>query len=283
MILRTPIGLGLARRAFPFVAMTAAAAVVLGACSAAGGGSPSPSGGSAAASKPLEGTNWTLTSYLGPGGTGVKVPAGIAATALFKEAAMTGNSGCNQYRGSYAVDGNKLTIGQTISTLMACGQAQMALEQAYLAVLPRVATFVISGDTLMLKTAEGVVGLEFAATPAPALTGTKWVATGINNGKGGVVSSVTGTDVTATFATDGSVSGSGGCNTYSGTYTTDGTKLSFGTLATTQMACGDAVNSQESAYFTALARVATYDFVGSNLELRAADGALQVSYQAAKP
>lgn len=283
MTFRAPTALGLARRAFPFVAMTAAAAVVLGACSAAGGGSASPSSGTATAPKPLEGTNWTLTSYLGPNGTGVKVPAGVAATALFKGAAMTGNSGCNQYRGSYTVDGNKLTIGQTLSTLMACEQAKMALEQAYLAVLPRVATFAISGDTLTLMTAEGVVGLEFAATPAPSLTGTTWVATGINNGKGGVVSTVAGTDVTATFAADGTVSGSGGCNTYSGTYTTDGTKLTFGTLATTQMACGDAINTQESAYFAALTRVATYDFAGGNLELRATDGALQVSYQAATP
>ena len=46
--------------------------------------------------------------------------------------------------------------------------------------------------------------------------------------------------------------GSGGCNDFNGTYTADGSKLTFGPLSSTKKACPDAVNTVEQAYLTAL-------------------------------
>ena len=76
---------------------------------------------------------------------------GVTVTAEFAAGKVTGNSGCNRYGGSYRVDGDKLTIGPEIaSTLMACVAGPTAVEQAYLARLPRVTSYAIRGTTLTL-------------------------------------------------------------------------------------------------------------------------------------
>ena len=70
------------------------------------------------------------------------------------------------------------------------------------------------------------------------LAGTSWIVTGYNNGKQAVTSVINGTTVTAKFGSDGNVSGSGGCNSYSASYTTNGKKtIKIGPAISTQMAC----------------------------------------------
>ena len=284
---QSSIAAGIARRALPFVALAAVAGLALAACTSAGASpsaSAAPSVEPGSASPPLEGTAWQLSDYVGPQGGTLPVPDAVAATATFTGGKVSGNAGCNQYNGAYTLDGDKITIGALAMTAMACPEPQMALEQAYAAALAKVATYAISGDTLELKTAEGKVGLRFKVAETPALTKTRWVATTINNGKGGAESVVAGSTVTAIFAEDGTVAGSGGCNTYSGAYTVDGTTLDFGPLASTKMACADeGVSQQEANYFAALDKVTTFAFSGDRLELRAADGALQVEYQPTLP
>ena len=64
---------------------------------------------------------------------------------------------------------------------------------------------------------------------------------------------------TLAFAEDGTVSGSTGCNTFTGSVTIEGTALEFGPLATTRMACADpAVNEQEQAFLLAIEGVNSY-------------------------
>jgi heat shock protein HslJ len=276
-----PIVAAMTRRALTLATAAAIAALVLAACTSGGA---TPSASSRVAALPLEGTAWQLTDYLGPGAASLPVPEAVAATATFASGKVTGNAGCNTYNATYALDGDKLTIGTPAMTAMACPEPQMALEKAYTAALEKVATYQVSGDTLELKTAEGKVGLRYAAAVAPALTKTRWVATTINNGKSATVSVVAGSTVTAIFAEDGTVAGSGGCNDYHGTYTVDGAALDFGPLGSTKMACADeAIATQEAAYFAALAKVATFAINGGNLELRATDGSLQAGYRATQP
>ena len=277
----TPIVVAITRRALPLATATTIAALALAACTSSGG---SPSASSRVASLPLEGTAWELTDYVGPEGTIVPVPEAVAATATFAAGTVTGNAGCNTYNATYTLDGDKLTIGTPAMTAMACPEPQMALEKAYTTALEKVATYQVSGDTLELKTAEGKVGLRYASAEAPALTTTRWVATTINNGAGGAVSVVAGSTVTAVFADDGKVAGNAGCNDYSGPYTVDGTTVDIGPLSSTKMACADAaVSTQEASYLAALDKVTTFAFNGGNLQLRAADGSLQVEYRATQP
>jgi heat shock protein HslJ len=269
----------IARRALQLAALAAIAALALAACTSGGGASASAD--AAGAGTPLEGTAWQLTDYAGPAGGTLSVPEEVAASATFTDGKMAGNAGCNQYTAAYALDGDAMTISGVTTTEMACPPIPSALEKAYLAALDKVATYTTRGGTLELTTAEGTVGLRFAAAETPALAKTRWLATMITTGTGAVASVVAGSTVTAVFAEDGTLAGSGGCNTYNGPYEVDGASIEIGPLASTMMMCADpAVGQQETSYFAALDKAATYAFNGDRLQLRAVDGPLLVEYRA---
>ena len=95
------------------------------------------------------------------------------------------------------------------------------------------------------------------------LTGQVWALTGLA-GK----APIQDTGITIQFGTDGNVSGSSGCNQYSGTYTASGNSLTINSpLASTMMMCAEPVMVQESAYQAALAGVKAYTVKGDKLTL----------------
>ena len=157
------------------------------------------------------------------------------------------------------------------------------MERGFTTGLAKVVGYECDGGTLRLLDPEGEALLRFEAAPAAGLSGTHWIASMINNGRGAVASLLAGTVVTAEFEADGRVHGSGGCNRYNGSYSVDGAALSFGEIATTLMLCvePEGIGEQEAAYFAALARTATHRIEGDRLQLRDADGALQVDFRAA--
>jgi heat shock protein HslJ len=70
---------------------------------------------------------------------------------------------------------------------------------------------------------------------------------------------------TLEFTADGRVSGSGGCNRFTGSYTLDGDTLGVGPLASTKMMCPEAVMAQEDGFFQALGDVDQVAVSGSFL------------------
>jgi heat shock protein HslJ len=114
------------------------------------------------------------------------------------------------------------------------------------------------------------------------LTGTSWIATGVNNGAGAVGATSTTSDLTATFGTQGAFRGFGGCNTLSGSYAVTGAHgLTITDVASTLKACTPEVGALEQQYTAALGRVATYELSGDRLTLRDAAGATQVTFGSA--
>ena len=77
------------------------------------------------------------------------------------------------------------------------------------------------------------------------------------------------------------VSGSGGCNRFTGGYSLDGDRISFTELAPTRMFCAPAMD-QERAYFGALAPAGRWRVDGQRLELFGPAGDRLV-FEAAKP
>lgn len=63
---------------------------------------------------------------------------------------------------------------------------------------------------------------------------------------------------TMTFAADGTVSGSGGCNQYSGSFRTDGDRIAFGPMSSTLMGCEGQRGQQEAAFLADLQGAATW-------------------------
>jgi len=74
------------------------------------------------------------------------------------------------------------------------------------------------------------------------------------------------------FQDDGTATGSGGCNSYSGSYTLEGDVVSFGPMATTMMMCGGAIDDQEMRFFQSLAAPLTVKIENGMLYLSPAEG-----------
>jgi putative lipoprotein len=76
------------------------------------------------------------------------------------------------------------------------------------------------------------------------------------------------------FDRDGRVSGTSGCNRFTGTYTEKDGGLEFGPLATTRMACPGALGEQEVAFFQALTKVTGFGMRDGHKVLLDASGAV---------
>jgi len=85
------------------------------------------------------------------------------------------------------------------------------------------------------------------------LPGTSWVLVDLDG-----TAPVGETPPTIAFDDQGTVTGTGGCNTFNGEVTIDGSDMSVGPLASTQMACEEDISTQEAAFFTALQDVTSY-------------------------
>ena len=126
----------------------------------------------------MAGTNWQLIA-LGDVGAATPVLTGSTVTLAFSaDGQAGGNGGCNSYGGDYTVEGDTVTFGEIISTLMACADQNVTeQEQQYLAALGAANRFAITADTLTIWFDDGASELNFVATspavtPTPAVTAT---------------------------------------------------------------------------------------------------------------
>ena len=108
----------------------------------------------------LDDTRWVLTGYGTTERTLTPVERGKV-TASFKDGEVRGVAGCNQYSGTYSVDGARWTTADIKQTLMACADKRvMDLEATYLEALRTATAFVFKGDSLRLTFARGVLRFE---------------------------------------------------------------------------------------------------------------------------
>jgi heat shock protein HslJ len=87
-------------------------------------------------------------------------------------------------------------------------------------------------------------------------------------------------DISVTFDTDGQFGGLAGCNSYWGTYTADGHRLTVESLDSTKAVCSEpaGIMEQEQAYLRALQNTATFDIEGDKLTLSSSEGKLLASF-----
>jgi heat shock protein HslJ len=238
---------------------------------------PVPQGdatGATPAATELAGTSWLLSSL-----NGQPAPADPAITLSFGTGGqVSGSDGCNRYSGQATIDGTTLTFGTLATTRRACPAPIMEQANAYQTALSQTASYTVTVDQLTLLDTGGQSLAEFAAQPTD-LAGTSWTVIAYNNGQGGIVSTLSGTTLTAEFSAEGQLGGSAGCNQYNASYETDGSgTLTIGAAISTRMACTEpeGVLEQEAQFLEALATVATYRMEGNQLELRTADGEIAV-------
>lgn len=255
-------------------------AAAVGGAADAGTGAAAETGVDEGAGDALAGTGWSLATL-----NGEAPVADTEVTLNFGEGGqVSGTDGCNRFSTSYTVDGDAITIDPSgASTMMACPEPVMNQATAFMTALTSATSFVVDDSGLSLIDGSGTTVATFAPVTTD-LAGTFWNVTSYNNGKEAVVGVLADTTVTVNFGASGEIGGSAGCNSFSGSYTSDGAgAIEIGMLASTMMACmePEGVMDQETQFLAALMAGTVYTIDGSTLELRDADGALQVRAEAA--
>ena len=233
----------------------------------------SKSGSSGSGSDPsaLTGTVWKLTDQ-SMASLVHDVWPGSQITIEFQGGQVSGVSACNQYGGSYtAKSDGSLTFGAFHSTAMACIPAVGALEHFYMEALGKVTHFSVDGTLELTGTGKPLTYDRAPPVTSVQLVGTQWTLSSIVSGS--TASSVPdGVEATLVLASDGTASGSGGCNAFHGTYQTSGNELTFGPLASTKKLCADDVMSVEQSYLSALQDAGSYVIAGNQLTIDDSSG-----------
>ncbi|WP_414980627.1 META domain-containing protein [Congregibacter sp.] len=83
------------------------------------------------------------------------------------DGSVSGFAGCNRFKGSYTIDGNALSFTPLASTMMACPEAQMQIEQNVHQSIGRVTAWRLEGQTLELYDTDGDSLMVFDAVYLP--------------------------------------------------------------------------------------------------------------------
>ena len=177
---------------------------------------------------------------------------------------------CNRVVAQYTTDGQSISITPGPSTLAACppdSQADQFVQQ-----LTNAAVFFFQGGELFIDQVASAGTMRFAtniAAPAPesgstadGVTVTNLPFRVVSFGPAGAERTVIdGTEISAVFdQAAGTVSGNGGCNTYSGQMNTADGAFALGPFITTLMACEQSIMDQEAAYLAALEAAAGFQW-----------------------
>ena len=117
----------------------------------------------AAVTAPLFNTYWKLMRFAGDVPPPVEPNQPEAHLVLESGAGrFHGAGGCNRLRGAYELQGERLSFAAISASRRACSRG-MALEQAFIASLGRVARFEVQGQRLVMQDASGRELLQFEA------------------------------------------------------------------------------------------------------------------------
>ena len=158
---------------------------------------------------------------------------------------MGGTAACNSYGGRLRVEAGRLEIGELGMTAMACADDVMAAEAAYTRALDRVDGLRRDGEELVLVGPD--VELRFEPLPEPPtaeLVDTAWVLDSVFVGD--VAAAPVGDPATLELHSDGTLAGSTGCRSFTGTWVEQGEEIVATSLAMDGVECPAGLQSQDS-------------------------------------
>jgi heat shock protein HslJ len=133
-----------------------------------------------------------------------------------------------------------------------------------------------AGITSLLIIATASAGTAGCASNDPGLSGTSWRLVDYVT-ESSAISVLDGTAVTLNFNSDATrVTGNGGCNDYFGDCLARGGSITISNLGATKKACADppGIMTQESQYFTLLAKAERFSADCCGLTIHCSGGAL---------
>ncbi|WP_330174963.1 META domain-containing protein [Streptomyces sp. NBC_01498] len=252
--------------------LTSLALLALAGCGSESG--RAPAGSEVAPELPLTDVRWSIDS-LGVDGKRIAVPAG-AGLEIDSKGTATVDTGCNGVGAMVTIDGDTITVGERLpSTQKGCSGVPGTFEEALGAAFEGKIKAKVEDKKLTLTTAGGDTIALSAEKPAP-LVGTEWT---VNSLVSGETSSSLPKDkkgetgkATLTFAKDGTVSGSLGCNGFSASAKTTGSTITFGPVRSTRKLCPEPGMSLERELLKVLDGKVTYEVHHRALTLTAAGG-----------
>ena len=218
-------------------------------------------------------TAWTLES-MGSPEDNLGVIEGTRPSLNFLISDYVGSGGCNWFQAAYNIVGeDELDMALPNQTRVTCEEPEgiMSQDETFIGAVTNATSYVLENDQLKLYTVGDQLMATLGAAESAPFEGNAWSLKFISDGED-LNPVLMGVEVTALFE-GGQVTGSAGCNTYSGSYELDGQSLTIGPLDLTQNTCEDpeGVMDQEDVYVTALGAVAGYDVIGGVMVLT--DGA----------
>lgn len=245
--------------------LAAGGAVLLAACRQPAVPTPTPAPAGAAAAlgdvlsaTQLAGTGWQAVAF-GDSSDGKPVDPATSLTLNFGADRYGGSGGCNWFLGTYDVAGDSMQLNAPSQTILQCTEPANVMQQEsmYLSALYNVDEYRKLDDKLLAYATGSQLLLTFREAPPVALEGTAWSLKFLQDPQDNVAATMPGTTVSAAFA-GGKVTGSAGCNNYTGTYTLDGDKLTIGDIAVAEgnkKTCDspEGIMDQEAIYLANLA------------------------------
>jgi heat shock protein HslJ len=244
------------------------AILALAACTPGGAPTAAPSAGGEVTYEQLEGRSFVVTSA-----EGYEVVPDSQIQITFEDGRIGISAGCNSMGSQYRVEGGVLSVGDMITTEMACEPPLMA-QDAFISNFVPNTTLTLDGDTLTM--AKDAVTLTLTdsevANPDLPIEGTTWLVNGIVANQA-VSSMPLGVEASLVFE-GGNVNVNAGCNTGSGSAELGEGTITFGAIATTRMACEGPAMDAESQILQVLQGDATYEINGNGMTLTSPGGGL---------
>ena len=226
-------------------------------------------GGASAGSAPELVGDWELVE-LWRNGAVQPAPMAARATLLVEDDGLRGTSFCNQYSGSYELDGDDLSITGLGGTEMGCEPDIMAAEATYLESLGAVDRAAMDEGFLVLTGPD--LELRFRTlppVPTSDLVGTRWVLETLLDGE---IASSTLAPAELELSDDGTLTGSTGCRELTGRWTVQGDLVQLTDLDAGTEECPPAMQPQDSQIVEVLGDGFQVQIAGASLTLTDVSG-----------
>lgn len=102
----------------------------------------------------LEGHTWTVKNYNNGRQAVVGVLDGVTLSMQFSDGVISGNAGCNNFRGSFKTSGNRIELGVAATPRRACSEERMTQEREFLAALASSVSWTVEGGVLDMHRAD---------------------------------------------------------------------------------------------------------------------------------